>query len=95
MLELPVLGLLKDKEMHGYELQLLPVTHPGVEQKATWLPRLTSGEALAGFDAALIRSGTLDRFSRTSCSQSGISSFSDGRRSRGEEFPKMRSGSGG
>ena len=23
--------------MHGYELQLLPVTHPGVEQKATWL----------------------------------------------------------
>ena len=23
--------------MHGFELQLLPVTHPGVEQKATWL----------------------------------------------------------
>lgn len=23
--------------MHGYELLLLPVTHPGVEQKATWL----------------------------------------------------------
>jgi branched-chain amino acid transport system substrate-binding protein len=24
-------------KMHGYELFLLPVTHPGVEQKATWL----------------------------------------------------------
>jgi branched-chain amino acid transport system substrate-binding protein len=24
-------------KMHGYELLLLPVTHPGVEQKATWL----------------------------------------------------------
>ncbi len=23
--------------MHGYKLSLLPVTHPGVEQKATWL----------------------------------------------------------
>jgi branched-chain amino acid transport system substrate-binding protein len=23
--------------MHGFDLQLLPVTHPGVEQKATWL----------------------------------------------------------
>jgi branched-chain amino acid transport system substrate-binding protein len=23
--------------MHGFELLLLPVTHPGVEQKATWL----------------------------------------------------------
>ena len=23
--------------MHGFEVQLLPVTHPGVEQKATWL----------------------------------------------------------
>ena len=23
--------------MHGYELSLLPVAHPGVEQKATWL----------------------------------------------------------
>jgi branched-chain amino acid transport system substrate-binding protein len=23
--------------MHGYQLLLLPVTHPGVEQKATWL----------------------------------------------------------
>ena len=23
--------------MHGFELQLLPVTAPGVEQKATWL----------------------------------------------------------
>ena len=24
-------------KMHGFDLQLLPVTHPGVEQKATWL----------------------------------------------------------
>ena len=24
-------------KMHGFELTLLPVTHPGVEQKATWL----------------------------------------------------------
>ncbi len=24
-------------EMHGYKLSLLPVTHPGVEQKSTWL----------------------------------------------------------
>ena len=23
--------------MHGFELQMLPVTAPGVEQKATWL----------------------------------------------------------
>ena len=25
------------RKLHGFELQLLPVTHPGVEQKATWL----------------------------------------------------------
>ena len=25
------------RKMHGFELLLLPVTHPGVEQKATWL----------------------------------------------------------
>jgi branched-chain amino acid transport system substrate-binding protein len=24
-------------KMHGFDLQLLPVTAPGVEQKATWL----------------------------------------------------------
>ena len=24
-------------KMHGFDLQLLPVAHPGVEQKATWL----------------------------------------------------------
>ena len=24
-------------KQHGFELHQLPVTHPGVEQKATWL----------------------------------------------------------
>ena len=33
----PIALLQKRAQMHGYELQLLPVTHPGVEQKATWL----------------------------------------------------------
>jgi branched-chain amino acid transport system substrate-binding protein len=32
---IPVLQTLA--KQHGFELQLLPVTHPGVEQKATWL----------------------------------------------------------
>jgi branched-chain amino acid transport system substrate-binding protein len=32
---IPVLQALA--KQHGFELQLLPVTHPGVEQKATWL----------------------------------------------------------
>jgi branched-chain amino acid transport system substrate-binding protein len=32
---IPVLQALA--KLHGFELQLLPVTHPGVEQKATWL----------------------------------------------------------
>src|SRR5258708_27807843 len=32
---IPVLQALA--KQHGFDLQLLPVTHPGVEQKATWL----------------------------------------------------------
>jgi branched-chain amino acid transport system substrate-binding protein len=33
----PIPLLQKRASMHGFELLLLPVTHPGVEQKATWL----------------------------------------------------------
>ena len=33
----PIALLEERAKMHGYQLQLLPVTHPGVEQKATWL----------------------------------------------------------
>jgi branched-chain amino acid transport system substrate-binding protein len=33
----PIALLQKRAEMHGFELMLLPVTHPGVEQKSTWL----------------------------------------------------------
>ncbi|MBI5719485.1 MAG: ABC transporter substrate-binding protein [Burkholderiales bacterium] len=33
----PIALLQNRAAMHGYELQLLPVAHPGVEQKATWL----------------------------------------------------------
>jgi branched-chain amino acid transport system substrate-binding protein len=33
----PIALLEQRARMHGYELLLLPVTHPGVEQKATWL----------------------------------------------------------
>ena len=33
----PIPLLQERSKMHGYELLLLPVTHPGVEQKATWL----------------------------------------------------------
>ncbi|MBW6496050.1 MAG: ABC transporter substrate-binding protein [Burkholderiaceae bacterium] len=33
----PIPLLQERAKMHGYELMLLPVTHPGVEQKATWL----------------------------------------------------------
>ena len=33
----PIAMLQERGRMHGFELQLLPVTHPGVEQKATWL----------------------------------------------------------
>jgi len=33
----PIALLEERSKMHGFELQLLPVTHPGVEQKATWL----------------------------------------------------------
>ncbi len=33
----PITLLQERSKMHGYELLLLPVTHPGVEQKATWL----------------------------------------------------------
>jgi substrate-binding family protein len=29
--------LQKRAQMHGFETMFLPVTHPGVEQKATWL----------------------------------------------------------
>lgn len=33
----PIALLQERSKMHGFELMLLPVTHPGVEQKATWL----------------------------------------------------------
>ncbi|RPE66768.1 amino acid/amide ABC transporter substrate-binding protein (HAAT family) [Tibeticola sediminis] len=33
----PIPLLQERAKMHGFELELLPVTHPGVEQKATWL----------------------------------------------------------
>ena len=33
----PIPLLQERSKMHGFELILLPVTHPGVEQKATWL----------------------------------------------------------
>ena len=33
----PIALLEERARMHGYQLLLLPVTHPGVEQKATWL----------------------------------------------------------
>ena len=33
----PIALLQERAKMHGYNLLLLPVTHPGVEQKATWL----------------------------------------------------------
>ena len=33
----PIPLLQKRAEMHGFKLTLLPVAHPGVEQKATWL----------------------------------------------------------
>lgn len=33
----PIALLQERAKMHGFELMLLPVTHPGVEQKATWL----------------------------------------------------------
>jgi branched-chain amino acid transport system substrate-binding protein len=33
----PIALLTKRAQMHGFETMFLPVTHPGVEQKATWL----------------------------------------------------------
>ena len=33
----PIALLQERAKMHGYDLSLLPVTHPGVEQKAIWL----------------------------------------------------------
>jgi branched-chain amino acid transport system substrate-binding protein len=33
----PIALLVERSKMHGFELQQLPVAHPGVEQKATWL----------------------------------------------------------
>jgi branched-chain amino acid transport system substrate-binding protein len=33
----PIALLQKRAEMHGFQTMFLPVTHPGVEQKATWL----------------------------------------------------------
>jgi branched-chain amino acid transport system substrate-binding protein len=33
----PIPMLQERSKMHGFDLQVLPVTHPGVEQKATWL----------------------------------------------------------
>lgn len=33
----PIPLLEERSKMHGFQLSLLPVTHPGVEQKATWL----------------------------------------------------------
>ena len=33
----PIALLQKRGQLHGFDVMLLPVTHPGVEQKATWL----------------------------------------------------------
>ena len=33
----PISALQERSKLHGFELSLLPVAHPGVEQKATWL----------------------------------------------------------
>jgi branched-chain amino acid transport system substrate-binding protein len=33
----PIALLTKRAQLHGFETMFLPVTHPGVEQKATWL----------------------------------------------------------
>jgi len=33
----PIAMLQKEASLHGFDTLLLPVTHPGVEQKATWL----------------------------------------------------------
>jgi branched-chain amino acid transport system substrate-binding protein len=33
----PITLLTKRSQLHGFDVILLPVTHPGVEQKATWL----------------------------------------------------------
>ncbi len=33
----PIAALQERAKMHGFDVLLLPVTHPGVEQKATWL----------------------------------------------------------
>ena len=33
----PIPMLQERSKMHGFDLQLIPVTHPGVEQKAAWL----------------------------------------------------------
>ena len=33
----PIALLQERSKMHGFDLQLLPVAHPGVEQKSTWL----------------------------------------------------------
>ena len=33
----PIAMLTERSKMHGFEVQLLPVAHPGVEQKSTWL----------------------------------------------------------
>jgi branched-chain amino acid transport system substrate-binding protein len=33
----PIALLQERSKMHGFDVQLLPVAHPGVEQKATWL----------------------------------------------------------
>jgi branched-chain amino acid transport system substrate-binding protein len=33
----PIALLEKRAQMHGFQLQLLPVAHPGIEQKSTWL----------------------------------------------------------
>jgi branched-chain amino acid transport system substrate-binding protein len=33
----PIPMLQERSKLHGFDVQLLPVTHPGVEQKATWL----------------------------------------------------------
>ena len=33
----PIAALQERSKLHGFDLQLLPVAHPGVEQKATWL----------------------------------------------------------
>ena len=51
----PIALLQERSKMHGYQLILLPVTHPGVEQKATWL-QIRQQRPDAGFAALVVGS---------------------------------------